>query len=147
MADRLARLGCPEPKIHVVRLPADSDGLHSIARKTAEPFTVALAGRFVEKKGFELGIKAFAAAFGGRSDARLLLIGSGELADSYCRLAARLGIEDQTELTGELPFGSFMTRLASAHVALYPSRVAADGDSEGVRRSRSSKRNGSGFRR
>jgi colanic acid/amylovoran biosynthesis glycosyltransferase len=131
MASRLAGLGCPEHKIHVVRLPADSVGLENLTRRPADRFTVAVAGRFTEKKGFDTAIAAFARAFDQQADAQLLMIGGGDLEHYYRSLAAQHGIAHRVEWAGRLPFQEFMRRVASAHVALYPSRTASDGDSEG----------------
>jgi glycosyltransferase involved in cell wall biosynthesis len=40
-------------------------------------------------------------------------------------------VDDQVDWAGRLPFHEFMTQLAQSHLGLYPSRTAADGDSEG----------------
>jgi colanic acid/amylovoran biosynthesis glycosyltransferase len=131
MAERIAALGCPREKLHVVRLPADEDGLRALAPERPDGLLVGMAGRFCEKKGFDVGIRAFAEALGGREDARLLMVGGGELEPELRRLAAEAGIEGQTEFAGRLPFDAFMTRLGGCSLALHPSRTAADGDSEG----------------
>jgi colanic acid/amylovoran biosynthesis glycosyltransferase len=131
MAARLAGLGCDQDRIHVVRMPASAEGLAEISVKKADHFVAALAGRFIPKKGFDLGIRAFARALRGVPDARLLLMGGGQLEESYRRLVEELSIRDQVVWAGRLPFHEFMHRLAAAHVCLCPSRTAADGDSEG----------------
>jgi colanic acid/amylovoran biosynthesis glycosyltransferase len=131
MAERIAALGCPREKLHVVRLPADADGLRELATERPDGLLVGMAGRFCEKKGFDVGIRAFAAALGGRDDARLLMVGGGELEPELRRLVAESGIAEQTTFAGRLPFGEFMTRLGGCSLALHPSRTAADGDSEG----------------
>jgi colanic acid/amylovoran biosynthesis glycosyltransferase len=131
MGSRLEALGCPADKIHVVRLPADASGLERCERPKAEVFRVVIAGRFAEKKGFDVGIRAFARALRGRLDAELLVIGGGELEGEYRRLVREGGIEAQVKWAGRLPFEEFMSEVATAHVGLFPSRPAPDGDSEG----------------
>ena len=131
MAARLEGLGCPGDAIRVARLPADAGELAFVQRRPADEFTVAVAGRFAEKKGFDLAIEAFARAFSKHGDVKLLMVGGGPLEGDYRRLVAELGIEDRVEWTGRLPHREFMRSLATAHVALYPSRTAANGDSEG----------------
>ncbi len=131
MAERIVRLGCPREKVHVVRLPADADGLRDCAPERADGLRVGLAGRFCEKKGFDVGIRAFARALRGRPDARLLLIGGGELEPELRRLVDDEGIGEQADFAGRLPFGEFMSRLGGCSLALHPSRTASDGDSEG----------------
>ncbi|OJU96165.1 MAG: hypothetical protein BGO23_01180 [Solirubrobacterales bacterium 67-14] len=131
MADRVAGLGCPEERIRVVRLPADQQSLGSVVPRKTDEFTVVAAGRFVEKKGFDLAILAFARAFAGRTDAKLILVGGGPLEGAYRQQVAELGIEPQVEWAGRLQHHEFMTRVASAHVAVYPSVTASNGDGEG----------------
>ena len=77
MAERVAALGCPDAKLRIVRLPADAAGLSRVIRQVPDTFLVVLAGRFVAKKGFDTGVRAFARALRGR-DARLLMVGGGE---------------------------------------------------------------------
>ena len=130
MGRRVESLGCPPSKIHVVRLPADADGLEGCRRPKVDSFVVVAAGRFVEKKGFDTAISAFAQALRGE-DARLLVLGGGPLERSLKELAVAEGIQDQVTWGGRLPFHEFMGAVSTAHVGLYPSRTAADGDSEG----------------
>jgi colanic acid/amylovoran biosynthesis glycosyltransferase len=130
MGARVAKLGCPEDRLRVVRLPADEAGLEGILRTSPETFVVAAAGRFVPKKGFDTAIHAFARALRGR-DATLMLIGGGDLAAAHRQLVHDTGIEDQVKWFDALPFRDFMSLLASASVAVFPSRTAPDGDSEG----------------
>lgn len=131
MGQRVLRLGCPEEKLHVVRLPAAEQDLQGIQADPAGRYRVVMAGRFIEKKGFDTGIRAFARAFRQVPDAELLMIGGGPLEDEYRRTAEAEGIGDRVTWGGRLPFGEFMSAIATAHVALYPSRTARDGDSEG----------------
>jgi glycosyltransferase involved in cell wall biosynthesis len=77
MGERLEALGCPADKVHVARLPADAQGLEGIERAPAPVFRAVLAGRFIEKKGFDTAIRAFGRAFADRDDAELLIIGGG----------------------------------------------------------------------
>jgi len=131
MASRIVALGCPQDSVRVVRLPADAAGLATCLRPKADKFRVVIAGRFIEKKGFDVAIRAFARALKGRSDAELLVIGGGELEGDYRRLVAESGIEAQVSWAGRLPFADFMSQVATAHVGLFPSRTATNGDSEG----------------
>lgn len=131
MARRVGDLGCPSEKIHVVRLPADAESLRHCRAPKADQFLAVAAGRLIEKKGFDTAIRAFARSLGGKDDARLLVMGGGELGPSLRRVAVSEGVDDQVIWAPQMSFTEFMTRLSSAHVALYPSRTASDGDSEG----------------
>jgi colanic acid/amylovoran/stewartan biosynthesis glycosyltransferase WcaL/AmsK/CpsK len=130
MAARVAALGCPDSKLHIVRLPADAAGLSGVVRRPPSTFVVVAAGRFVGKKGFDTGVRAFARALRGR-DARLLMVGGGELEADYRQLARDEGIAEQVTWLGSLPFREFMSQIAGASVAVFPSRPAPDGDTEG----------------
>jgi colanic acid/amylovoran biosynthesis glycosyltransferase len=130
MAARVAALGCPDEKLRVVRLPADAAGLRDVVRQIPETFLVVAAGRLVGKKGFDTAIRAFAKALRGR-DAKLLMVGGGPLADEYRKLARESGISEQVTWLESLPFQEFMSQVAGASVALFPSRQAPDGDAEG----------------
>jgi colanic acid/amylovoran biosynthesis glycosyltransferase len=135
MKARLVGLGCSANKVEVVRLPADVDSLSgaegSPARDRSGAFVAAIAGTFVEKKGHDTAIRAFARALRGRHDARLLVIGGGRREAELRLLARDEGIADQTDWTGFLPHDRFASAISEVTVGLYPSRRAADGDSEG----------------
>jgi colanic acid/amylovoran biosynthesis glycosyltransferase len=131
LAARVAYLGCRADKLHVVRLAADAEGLRDCRFPKSDHFLVVAAGRLIEKKGFDIAISAFAAAFKGTSDARLLITGGGPLEAELQALAEARGISDQVTWGGRLPFAEFMGSMSRAHLAVYPSRTAADGDSEG----------------
>ena len=130
MADRVEALGCPREKLFVVRLPADASSLARVGRDVPDEFTVVAAGRLEEKKGFDTAVRAFARAFAGGA-ARLLIVGDGAEAPELRRLATQEGIAEQVEWAGRLPFEAFMNRVAGASVAVFPSRQARNGDSEG----------------
>lgn len=130
MARRVEALGCPTDKIAVIRLPADAEGLATIERRIADSFVVVAAGRFAEKKGFDVAIGAFARALRGR-DAKLVLVGGGPLERELRKLVVEERVSAQVEWLGALPFAEFMRVVAGASVAVFPSRQAADGDSDG----------------
>ncbi len=132
MADRLVHLGCAPEKISVVRLPADAVSLAALdLPDESSEFVVSVAGQFIEKKGFDVAIRAFARALGDRGDARLSIVGGGPLELEYRRIATEERIDGQVRWSGRLPFEQFMARVGAARIGLYPSRTAANGDSEG----------------
>jgi glycosyltransferase involved in cell wall biosynthesis len=90
-----------------------------------------VAGTFTEKKGHDTAIRAFARALKGRSDARLLVVGGGRLEPELRRIASDEGIQEQIDWAGFLPYDEFASAISQVSVVLYPSRRAADGDSEG----------------
>jgi colanic acid/amylovoran biosynthesis glycosyltransferase len=130
MAERVAALGCRQEKLRIVRLPADAAGLHGIVRRAPDTFLAVAAGRFIGKKGFDTAIRAFAKALRGL-DATLVMAGGGELESEYRSLARDESIAEQVVWRGALPFAEFMSQIGGASVALFPSRSAPNGDSEG----------------
>ncbi len=130
MAERVERLGCSAAKLRVIRMPADADGLARCRRPKADHFRVVVAGRFIEKKGFDTAIRAFARALKGK-EAHLLVAGGGPLEPSLRRLVRSEGIESQVKWSSRAPFHEFMSGISEARVALFPSRTDPSGDSEG----------------
>jgi colanic acid/amylovoran biosynthesis glycosyltransferase len=130
MAARVLALGCSEKKIAIVRLPADAAGLASCQRPKPDFFRVVVAGRFVEKKGFDIALRAFGRALRGK-DAQLLLVGGGPLEAEYRKIIAEERLATQVKWAGRLPFSEFMGCVSTGHLAMHPSRTARNGDSEG----------------
>jgi colanic acid/amylovoran biosynthesis glycosyltransferase len=127
MAAKVAGLGCPESKIKVIRLPYSNVDLR--VSTTHKQFAAVMAGRFVEKKGFVVGLRAFALA--SRGGERLLVIGSGPLEGDLRSLAATSGIADRVDFRPPMPLADLADMFQRAEVALFPSHRATDGDSEG----------------
>ncbi|MFI5307852.1 MAG: glycosyltransferase [Polyangiales bacterium] len=126
----LVELGVPKHKLRVHRLGIDLRAFEP-ADKPEGPAEVIMIGRFVEKKGFEYGIRAFAQALGESGvDARLTLVGSGEREALLRHEIKRLGLEHKVELAGVLPKQAVAERLRRAHVLLAPSVVGRDGNRE-----------------
>ena len=93
-------------------------------------FYIETCGRFVEKKGFSYGIRAFARALESGLEAELTLVGGGELEPRLRALVGELGIEHAVRFAGVLPSREVAALLAECDVLLAPSVVAADGNRE-----------------
>ena len=126
LRDMLVEFGVPPSRLRVFPLGIDlerfSAGSHD---RTGQ--RVIMIGRFVEKKGFEYGMRAFAGAAKG-SGMELRLIGGGGREGELRQLAADLGIGGQVRFMGVLPYERVAAELAESDVLLAPSVVAADGD-------------------
>jgi glycosyltransferase involved in cell wall biosynthesis len=133
LARRLEALGAPAARVRVwnqgVRIPAA--GVRG-PRPAGARLRIVMAGRFVEKKGFEHGLEAAARAKAAGIRIAVTVAGAGPRGRSYRRLARALGIEGVLAMPGALPHGDLLGLLAEADVVLVPSVVAADGDVEGV---------------
>jgi glycosyltransferase involved in cell wall biosynthesis len=125
--EMLRDYGVPASRLRIWRLGIDLDRFAPGARDAAEP-TVLMIGRFVEKKGFEYGLRAFAAH---ARRARLVIVGDGEReARLRAVAAAELGLADRVTFTGALPAAEVQALLARSDVLLCPSVTGVDGDRE-----------------
>jgi colanic acid/amylovoran biosynthesis glycosyltransferase len=89
------------------------------------------AARFVEKKGVDLSIRAFAAAQTRLGPSELWLVGDGESRRELEMLADRVGVASKVRFLGMISHEDYRLVLPRVHVCLQPSRTASDGDSEG----------------
>ncbi len=88
--------------------------------------TVFAVGRMVPVKGFDLLLRAFAAADLPRGT-RLVLGGDGPERRRLEALAAELGIDEVVEFPGRLDRAGVVAGMASADVVVVPSRIEAFG--------------------
>jgi colanic acid/amylovoran biosynthesis glycosyltransferase len=131
MGEHLARLGCPQSKIRTVRIGLDFALLPFAPKPRSRPFVLVQTCRFVEKKGLDLSIRAFAAARPWLGQSELWLIGDGDLRRDLELLAGRLGVSDSVRFLGMLSHAEYRETIERADVCIQPSRVASDGDTEG----------------
>ena len=82
-----------------------------------------MVGRFVEKKGFEYGLRAFAAVAVDLPALRLTLIGEGDREPALRAIVRGHGLEARVTFAGVLPPERVAAILATAHVLLAPSVV------------------------
>ena len=137
LVDRLLEAGAPPERVRVwrdgIEIPLDErTPRRSREGSASEPLRVLMAGRFVEKKGFEYGLEAFAEFVAAGHDARLAIVGEGELRARYERSIRRLGIGDRVEMTGELAHRMLLDRIADSDVFVVPSVRGRHDDREGV---------------
>lgn len=131
MGERLADLGCPREKIYVQHLGVDHSQVIPAAPGLApRGVSVLMASSFREKKGVEDGVRAFAAAFRGRNDVELRIIGDGPLRPRIETAIRDEGLERVT-LLGYCSHDTLRAEIARAHIFLAPSKTAQDGDTEG----------------
>jgi glycosyltransferase involved in cell wall biosynthesis len=100
-------------------------------RDRADPVVILSVGRAVEKKGYgdlldALGRLSREVAW------RFVHIGGGPLADALRERAHRLGIADRIEWLGPRPQQVVLERYRAADVFVLASRIAADGDRDGL---------------
>lgn len=135
LARGLVQRGCPAEKIRLNRtaLPLEEFAFHE---RTFPPvggaWHLVQASRFIEKKGLDLTVRAFAEFARERPAARLTIVGEGPLEEDLKRLAGELGVARQVAFPGFLRPTELNEVLRSAHAFLHPSRMTARGDQEGV---------------
>ncbi|MDY0002875.1 MAG: glycosyltransferase [Polyangia bacterium] len=130
LADRLVGEGlAPATKIQVHRLGVDT-GRFGFVERPERPPTALMVGRFVEKKGFEYGLRALAQARREAPDLRAVLVGDGPLGPALRALSRDLGLEDAVAFRGALSADGVHGEMVCADLLLAPSVVAASGDRE-----------------
>lgn len=132
-ADLLA-LGCPPEKLVLQRTGVPVEEWPYLERTAPADgaWHLVQSCRFVEKKGLDLTLQAFATVLKTHPNARLTLAGSGPLKDALQAQVAELGIAGSVTFTGFLPNAKLLPLLHEAHVYLHPSRTGSDGNREGV---------------
>jgi glycosyltransferase involved in cell wall biosynthesis len=130
VADGVARRGlAPEDKIGFIHNPAVTRSLkeksseppvHPWLVKKEHPIFVGV-GRLSEEKNFSLLLRAFALVMGSKADARMIIIGDGELRPELEKLRGDLDLSSRVDFTGFLqnPFAV----MANADVLVLSSNV------------------------
>lgn len=131
MRERLIAIGAPAERVRVVRIGLDLDQFPFAPRPRGEPLVFGQVCRFVEKKGVDLTLRAFAIARPRLGDAELWLVGDGPGAERLRALAAELGLGDEVHFHGMVPHAEYRALVGRIDVCVQPSRTASDGDTEG----------------
>jgi colanic acid/amylovoran biosynthesis glycosyltransferase len=131
MAEHLQKLGCPQAKIRIVKIGLDLEHFPFAPRERTSPLVIVQAARFVEKKGVDLSIRAFAAARPDLGPSELWLVGDGPLRPQVDALISELGVLGSVRLPGLVSHAEYRDLIRRAHICIQPSRTASDGDTEG----------------
>lgn len=125
----VASVGISEDKISVVPCGIETDSFdYSHVKK--DPNLVVAVGRFTEKKAPHLTIKSFAKVVSSCPNARLEMIGGGQLFEKCQNLIRELKIENNVILHGVQCHEFVKNKLAEASVFVQHSVVASNGDTE-----------------
>jgi colanic acid/amylovoran biosynthesis glycosyltransferase len=131
MEGQLVSLGAPPDKIRYNPCGVDTRQFGGADPARAEPVFIAV-GRFKEKKGPHLTIAAFARVFRVYPQARLRMIGAGELLDKCRELTQELGIAEAVTFLEETVHSVVEQEMSRARCFVQHSVVAPSGDSEGT---------------
>lgn len=123
--------GIPADRVTVSYIGVDTQRFRPGGKPLAERARrVLFVGRFVEKKGPLLLVRAFAEVQRQFPDAELVMIGDGPLRPAAGKLAEEQGL--RVTFTGSVPHDRVLAELHQARVFCLPSVRTADGDAEGL---------------
>ena len=126
----LKETDCENGKIETIRATINADKFiktQKVDRKD-NAINILSVGRLVEKKGGQYLIKAMKTVVRRFPEARLSIIGTGELEKDLMKLAYDLGLANSVTFLGEQPNERCVGELSICDMAVLPCVVAADGD-------------------
>lgn len=129
LLELLVAHGVPRERLRLHHLGID---VHSFSPGERQgDFRMLMVGRFVEKKGFEHGLRAFAwhRARGGAGT--LQIVGEGPREPLLRRLARDHHVAEHVHFLGRKTSAEVRDLMRSSHLLLAPSVVASDEDREG----------------
>ena len=134
LAEDLRQLGCPAEKILLQRTGVPMEGWPYQERTAPEDgaWRFMQSCRFIDKKGLDTTLQAFAIIAASHPNAKLALVGDGPLRSELEEQARNLGLADRVEFTGFVPNSWVLKRVYESHLFFHPSRTSADGNREGV---------------
>jgi colanic acid/amylovoran biosynthesis glycosyltransferase len=131
MLAHLLSLGSPAKRTVCNPCGVDVDRFQGARPGTAPPLLLAL-GRFVEKKGPALTLRAFARVHDEEPQSRLVMLGDGPLRDECVDLARQLGVDQMVNFPGSVGHDEVVGWMRRARSFVQHSLRAANGDSEGT---------------
>ena len=134
LAADLAALGCPRDKLRLQRtgIPLEEWGFLPRQEARAGACRILQCCRLIEKKGVDLTLRAFAELRQTHPHSELVIVGGGPLRDELPKLAATLGVAEHVRFRGFLDQARLREEMRGADMFVHPSRVAGDGNREGV---------------
>ncbi|GBR72556.1 putative glycosyl transferase [Candidatus Termititenax aidoneus] len=134
MRGDLLKLGAPADKVAVVYGGADPAKFPYVfnAYPENQPVQILMCGRFVEKKGFIYGIRAFLKTALRYPNLRLKIIGAGGLAPELKQEVESSAFNSQVEFLGGHSHAEYIEEIKKCHIFMSPSITARSGDSEGL---------------
>ncbi len=133
MKSDVVDLGCRPEKIivHYGGIDVNKFKLRK-KRLDGERIKILMCGRFVEKKGFEYGIRAFAKLSKIHRKVALTLIGDGKLRGKMENLVDSLNLSDKVQFLGMLSHEEVQRGMEASDIFLSPNVTAGDGNREGI---------------
>lgn len=118
--------------LHLIHHGIDPSRFMLAPEPETSPAVVLTVGRLIEKKGFDILLRAAAIARSHGAEFELHIVGDGPERDDLERLAAGLGLADITTFHGRLTQDDLMPLYRKAQVFALASIVTQDGDRDGI---------------
>lgn len=132
-AARLISLGFLPSKISVQHMGIDFRRFNGQRADRIEgPIRILSVGRFVEKKGFEFGVRAVSALIQEGFEIEYLIAGDGPLKNQVMQVASELGASGHIRFLGWKHPDEIAELQRESDLMLAPSLTAPDGDMEGI---------------
>ncbi len=131
MERQLLGLGCPREKLHYNPYGVDPE-VFAPAAAGANPPRFLAVGRFVDKKAPHLTLLAFRQVAASQPEARLQMIGDGDLCEACKQLARSLGLGDKVEFLGPRAHAEVAAAMRQARAFVQHSVTTSWGDMEGT---------------
>jgi colanic acid/amylovoran biosynthesis glycosyltransferase len=130
----LAAIGCLPEKIRIQRtgIPVDEIPFRERVWPGDGAWKFLQAGRLIEKKGFNVSLRAFARFASRHPGATFTIAGEGPLRNDLGREAADLGVAEKVFFPGFVSQGQLRELFYRSHIFLHPSQTGPDGNQEGV---------------
>lgn len=134
LASRLEQLGCDRAKIRINRTGIPMDGFPALRREAPSDgrWQFVQASRFIEKKGLQATLEAFANFHARYPNSRLILAGDGPLKPTLEEMSEKLGITGTVVFKGFLNQAELAALYRESHIFIHPSQTTERGDQEGV---------------
>jgi colanic acid/amylovoran biosynthesis glycosyltransferase len=129
---KLIDLGCTPEKIITHRIGVAPEKFRNIGKQNDSSIRILSIGRFVEKKGFGEGIRAFAKVNRKNQNIVYEIIGEGPLKNKLKKLTKELGVEEKIHFLGPRNQNEVIEIIKKTDIFLAPSITARNGDQEGT---------------
>ena len=131
MRKQIVQLGADENKVFINHYGVDTSKFEGSQVSKSEPNLI-FVGRFTEKKSPSDLINAFKIAQDTIKNAKLILVGYGELLDSTKKMVSQMNLNKNVIFTGPKQHIEIIEYLKHARAFVQHSRRAKNGDSEGL---------------
>jgi glycosyltransferase involved in cell wall biosynthesis len=119
-------------EIELIYHGLDFRSFPEVVPRPSTPPLILSVGRLQKKKGFSFLVRALSQMKAAGQDFRCEIIGEGPERASLSQLIAESGLDGLVLLSGALPNAEVMGRYPCASVFVMPSRIAEDGDRDGI---------------